>query len=69
MINIKFSHTIFNLPESNRFLLAVESRELSQADKSITRVYSFSKAVNEKKYLAIDALVLFYHSKMCKIEE
>ena len=49
--------------------LAVESRKLSQADKSITRVYCFSKAVYEKKYLAIDALVLFYHSKMCKIEE
>ena len=49
-----------------KFLLAVESRDLSQADKSIVRVFSFPKLfLNDKIYsytkndcLAIGNLIL-----------
>ena len=35
----------------DKFLLAVESRDLSQADKSIIRVFSFQKLfLNDKIY-------------------
>jgi hypothetical protein len=66
----------------DKFLLAVESRDLSQADKSIIRVSSFPKAVFEnmflndtiyiqKNYLALGNFCFghFYHSKVCKIEK
>jgi hypothetical protein len=65
----------------DKFILAVESRDLSQADKSIIRVSSFPKLfLNDKtygytkkkifctlKFGKID--VQFYHSKICEIEK
>ena len=67
----------------DKFLLAVESRDLSQADKSIIRGFSFSKLfLNDKilsytkknTYLALGNLakLMFwsiYHSKIFKIEK
>jgi hypothetical protein len=37
----------------DKFLLAVESRDLSQADKSIIRVYSFPKLVMGSKTFSV----------------
>ena len=67
----------------DKFLLAVESRDISQADKSIIRVSSFPKLLlNDKIYSytkkklfgtwqfgKIDVLVNFINSKICKIEK
>ena len=62
----------------DRFLLAVELRDVSQAKKSIIRVSSFSKLfLNDKIYsytknniwhLAIDVLVNFIIQKFARLK-
>ena len=60
----------------DRFILAFDSRDLSQADKSITRVYYFPSfnfwminySYTQKSYLA-KLFWSFYHSKFCKLEK
>ena len=66
----------------DKFLWAVESRDISQADKSIIRVSSFPKLfLNDKIYIYTKKTIWhlaiwqnwcfgqFYHSKICKIEK
>ena len=63
----------------DKFLLAVESHDLSQADKSITRVSSFSILQNLNfwmiKFTVIpkktiwNLAIWLYHSKICKNEK
>ena len=60
----------------DRFLLAFESRDLSQADKSIARVSSFPDLndklqVYSKKLFGNLAKLFwsFYHLKVCKLEK
>ena len=66
----------------DKFILAVESRDLSQADKSIIRVSSFPKlflndkinSYTKKNYLALGNLakLMFwsiFFSKICKLEK
>ena len=63
----------------DRFILAVESRDLSQADKSIITVSSFSNLQNFNfwmiKFTVIPKITIwqlaisFYHSQICKIEK
>ena len=62
----------------DRFLLAVESGDLFQADKSIIRVSSYSILQNfnfgmikfsYNKNTIWHLAISFYHSKICKIEK
>ena len=63
----------------DKFLLAVESRDLSQADKSVF-FFNFTKlqflndkicSYTKKNYLTLGNLakLMFYHSKIDKIEK
>ena len=50
----------------DKFLLAVESRDLSQADKSIIRVSSFPKLFGTWQFGKIDVLVNFISQKFAR---
>ena len=55
----------------DRFLLAVESRDLSQADKSIKRVSSFPKLIGKCQivFFVITVNFIIQKLKFCKIEK